>query len=191
MGHDSSLKQHIISIYHDSPQGGHAGVQATTKRVAALLYWPRLKRDIAAYVKKCPVCHKCKLDNSAYPSLLQPLPVPNSVWEDIAMDFIEGLPKSFGKEVILVVVDRLSKYAHFIGLSHPYTSVDVAQAFLDHTYKLHAFPRTIVSGRDKIFLSTFWTELMILAGLINSYRHPTTHKQTVNHRFSTSAWKPT
>jgi len=70
------------------------------------------------------------------------------------MDFIEGLPKSQGKEVIWVVVDRLSKYAHFIILSHPYSAKDVAQAYLDKIFKLHDILNSIVSDRDAIFISS-------------------------------------
>lgn len=81
------------------------------------------------------------------------------------MDFIEGLPKSEGKKVIMVVVDRLTKFAHFLALSHPYTTRNVAQLFLDNVFKLHGFPTTIISDRDPIFVSKFWKELFKLQGV--------------------------
>lgn len=91
------------------------------------------------------------------------------------MDLIDGLPVSFGKSVILVVVDRLSKAAHFIALSHPYTALTVAQTFLDNVYKLHWLPRMIVSDRDAVFFSEFWKELFALQGValnFSSAYHP-------------------
>ena len=76
------------------------------------------------------------------------------------MDFITGLLKSKGYEVIFVVVDRLTKYAHFLGLVHSSTASTVAQTFMDSIYKLHGLPFTIVSYRDPIFTSRFWQEIM-------------------------------
>jgi hypothetical protein len=87
--------------------------------------------------------------------LLQPLPIPEGVWRDLSMDFIEGLPKPNGYNIILVVVDRLTKFAHFVALKHPYTAAIVAKVFLDNVVKLHGLPNSIVTNRDTIFLSHF------------------------------------
>ena len=81
---------------------------------------------------------------------------------DMSMDFAEGLPKSQGYSVIMVVVDRLTKYAHFVPVKHPYTASSIAQLFMDHIVKFHGLPHSIVSDRDTIFVSTFWKELFKL-----------------------------
>jgi hypothetical protein len=74
-------------------------------------------------------------------------------WEDISMDFIEGLPVSKGKSTTFVVVYRLSKYAHFMAINHPYTAVSIAQVFFENIFKLHGMPRSIVCDRDLVFTS--------------------------------------
>lgn len=167
----------ILSL-HDSTVGGHSGIQAALKRVHSMFFWAGMKQYIIEYIKNCTVCQKCKYDHNASPSLLHPLHVPQGVWDDITMDFIEGLPKSGGKEVIMVVINCLSKYAHLISLSHPFTVVQVAQAFLDHVYKLHGFLKTIISNRDKIFISSFWKRFMRgVTHLLSIAYHPQTDGQ--------------
>jgi IS30 family transposase len=97
------------------------------------------------------------------------------------MDFIEGLPSSHGCNVILVVVDRFTKYGYFLSLSHPYTASKVAYIFLTHIFKLHGMPKTIVSDRDPTFASTFWRELFQLQGIslaFSSTYHPQSDGQT-------------
>ncbi|GKD68132.1 reverse transcriptase, partial [Tanacetum coccineum] len=122
----------IANHFHGSAVGGHSGVQATTKRLTTYFYWK---------------------------GLLQPLPIPDKIWQDLSIDFIESLPMSQGKSALLVVVDKLSKYAHFLPISHPFSASQVAQLILDNVYKLHGLPKTIVSDRDKVFMSLFWQSL--------------------------------
>jgi hypothetical protein len=93
-----------------------------------------------------------------------PLPVPQGVWTDVALDFVEALPRVRGKSVILTVVDRLSKYCHSIPLAHPYSAESVAQAFFAEVVRLHGVPQSMVSDRDPVFTSLFWQELMRLMG---------------------------
>nr|GEW94209.1 putative mitochondrial protein [Tanacetum cinerariifolium] len=90
IGNSPELKQKL-SWMHDSPHGGHSGVQATCKRIGALFYWPKLKQAVRDYVRECDTCQRCKADLAASPGLLQPLPIPAAIWEDISMDFVEVL----------------------------------------------------------------------------------------------------
>ena len=98
----------------------------TLHRVKQDFYWPGMKKDLKQYIKECEVCQRVKHENCRPTSLLQPLPIPSKPWLVVSMDFIEGLPKSQLKSVILEVVDRLTKYAYFIAFSYPYTAFKVA-----------------------------------------------------------------
>jgi hypothetical protein len=98
------------------------------------------------------------------PGLLQPLCIPSKFSEEVSMDFITGLPKSEGKSVIMVIVDRLTKYAHFSTHSHPFKDSTVSIAFMETVQKLHDNPKIIVSDRDPIFTGHFWKELFFCLG---------------------------
>jgi hypothetical protein len=108
-----------------------------------------MKKDVENWVAQCPICQGSKHEHCHYPGLLDPPPVPNMVWTHVSMDFIEGLLKSQRKDVIMVVVDRFTKYAHFVPLSHTYNLESVAQAFVDNIVKLHGPPLCIISYRDR------------------------------------------
>lgn len=102
-------------------------------------------------------------------------------WQHISMDFIEGLPNSQGKDVIMVVVDRFTKYSHFIPLSHPYSVLSVAQAFVDNIIRLHGPPKLIISDRDRIFTSQLWKDIFSALKVELRYStayHPQTDGQT-------------
>jgi hypothetical protein len=101
------------------------------------------------------VCQRNKSEHLHPVGLLQPLELPGLVWADIAIDFVEGFPRVGGKSVVMTVVDRFSKYAHFIPLGHAYTAVSMAQEFFDNIVKLHGILCSIVSDRDPVFTSTF------------------------------------
>ena len=102
----------------------------------------------------CDICQRAKSDSITSTGLLQPLSISDQVWEDISIDFIEALSKVHGKFVVLVVVDRLPKYVHFV-LSHPYTAKSVADIFIKEIARLYEMPKTIVCDRDRVFITAF------------------------------------
>ncbi|XP_028552383.1 uncharacterized protein LOC114580110 [Dendrobium catenatum] len=154
----------ILQEFHASAIGGHSGGQKTYQRLAREIYWKGMRKDVEEMVAQCDTCQRNKYQACAPGGLLQPLELPDQVWSEVTMDFIEGLPKSDGYTVILVVVDRLSKYAHFIPLRHPFNATTVAAVFIREIVRLHGFPESIVSDRDKVFLSHFWKEMFKLQG---------------------------
>jgi hypothetical protein len=157
----SKLWPELLSHAH----AGHEGVQKTITRWHTSFYSPQALRQVHEFVRGCSVCQRNKSEHLHPADLLQPLQIPSHVWSDISMDFIEGFPKVGGKSVILTVVDRFSKFVHFIALSHPYSAASVAKAFFDGIVRLHGIPCSIVSDRDTVFTSTFWSELFKLAGV--------------------------
>jgi hypothetical protein len=181
IGSNLALQTKIISSLHDSVVGGHSGVQATYQRIKQLYYWSGLKLAVENYVKQSLVCQFAKHSHQKAAGLLQPLPPPNAPWLDITMDFIEGLPTSEGANSILVVVDRLTKYAHFLPLRHPFTAASVSKVFIDNVVKLHGVPLTIISDRDRVFTCHFWRELIKALGTKLNYStayHPQTDGQS-------------
>ena len=122
-----------------------------------------MKEDIKQYVTSCQVHSQAKSEHCKLPGLLQPLPIPPQAWHTVSLDFIEGLPKSKAFNTIMVVIDKFSKYGHFVPLTHPYTALIVAQHYMSNIYKLHGMPKILISDRDKIFTSALWLELFRLA----------------------------
>jgi hypothetical protein len=181
LSNKSALIPTLLKEFHSTPQGGHSGFYRTYRRIAANVYWIGMKNTVQEFVKSCDTCQRQKYLASSPGGLLQPLPIPDQIWEDLSMDFITGLPKSKGYEAILVVVDRLSKYCHFIPLKHPYMAKIVAEVFMKEVVRLHGIPLSIVSDRDPIFMSNFWQELFKMQGThlkMSSAYHPESDGQT-------------
>jgi hypothetical protein len=178
---DSAIIKKLLDEFHASPIGGHSGIKRTKARIASLFYWPSLAKDVYHYVTHCLICQQTKHATTLPAGLLQPLPIPTQIWEDVAMDFITGLPNSNGFSVIFVVIDRLSKYGHFFPMKADFSSVKVAEVFFHNVVKLHGFPNSIVSDRDKVFTSSFWQQLFKLSGttlaMTSSY-HPQSDGQS-------------
>lgn len=181
VGENTEIREELIRSYHSSAFGGHSGMRATYHRIKSLFYWPGLKKAVEGFIRECPICQVTKAEHIHIPGLLDPLEVPDMAWAHITMDFVEGLPKSNGKDVILVVVDRLTKYAHFIAMAHPYTVEQVVELFMNNIHRLHGMPMAIITDRDRIFTSQLFQEIFksmkVRLKLSTSY-HPQTDGQT-------------
>jgi hypothetical protein len=118
-----------------------------------------MKNEVIKQVQQCNICQLNKGEHTPYPGLLEPISIPKGAWEVITMDFISGLPKNEDKDVIMVVIDKLTKYCHLIALSHPFSATTVAERFLETVHKLHGLPVRIITNKDPIFTNNFW-ELM-------------------------------
>jgi hypothetical protein len=137
-----------------------------------------MKQDVNNFVKQC----LAKNIQQHPAGLLQPLPILEEAWKGVSIDFVKGLPISEKCNVIVVVVvDKLTKYAHFFVVKHPYNAQVNAQLFLDNIVKLHGMPHSIVSASDPIFIGKFWQELFKLYEVkltMSTTYHPQTDGQT-------------
>jgi hypothetical protein len=116
-----------------------------------------MKKDVADYIARCMECQKVKVEHRHPTGLLHPLPIPERKWEVITMDLIIGLPKMNKKhDSMMVVVDKLTKAAHFVPMKTTHTTTNIAEIFMKEIVRLHGIPKTIVSDRDTKFTSNLW-----------------------------------
>jgi hypothetical protein len=128
--------------------------------VKSQYFWPGMKREIAEYIARCMECQKVKTEHRHPAGLLQPLPILEWKWEVVTMDFIMGLPRTCKiHDSIMVVVEKITKDAHFIPLKTTHKVADVADIFMKEVARLHEIPKTIVSDKDLKFTSNFWKGL--------------------------------
>ena len=141
-----------------------------------------MKRDVATHVALCDVCQRVKVEHQRPAGLLQPLQVPEYKWEEIGMDFIVGLPRTRdGYDSIWVVVDRLTKSAHFIPVKTTYSGAKLVELYMSRIVCLHGVPKRIVSDRGTQFTSRFWKgfhKSLDTRLAFSSTYHPQTDGQT-------------
>ena len=125
-----------------------------------------MKRDVAEFVSKCLTCQKAKAEHQRPAGMLKPLEIPEWKWDSISMDFVSGLPKmSRGQDAIWVIMDKLTKSAHFIPVSMRYKMERLTKLYIREVVRLHGIPLSIVSDRDLRFTSQFWTSLHEVLGI--------------------------
>ncbi|GAA6018098.1 hypothetical protein JCM10207_006080 [Rhodosporidiobolus poonsookiae] len=157
----ANLRLRAVQNAHDNPSAGHPGVERTLERLRRNAYFPQERRFVENYVSSCDHCFRNKSRRTAPHGFLQPLPAPERPWSSIALDFVVKLPTTpDGYDSILVVVDRFTKYAHFIPCTEAGTDASrFAQLFYDNIFAQHGLPDDIVSDRGAVFDSSFWRTL--------------------------------
>ncbi|KAL0558790.1 hypothetical protein IC582_003372 [Cucumis melo] len=179
---DSAVKTELLSEAHSSPFSMHPGSTKMYQDLKRVYWWRNMKREVAEFVSKCLVCQQVKAPRQKPVGLLQPLSIPEWKWENVSMDFITGLPRTLrGFTVIWVVVDRLTKSAHFVPGKSTYTASKWAQLYMSEIVRLHGVPVSIVSDRDARFTSKFWKGLQTAMGTrldFSTAFHPQTDGQT-------------
>ncbi|KAL0537580.1 hypothetical protein IC582_026561 [Cucumis melo] len=179
---DSAVKTELLSEAHSSPFSMHPGSTKMYQDLKRVYWWRNMKREIAEFVSRCLVCQQVRAPRQKPAGLLQPLSVPEWKWENVSIDFITGLPRTLrGFTVIWVVVDRLTKSAHFVPGKSTYTASKWAQLYMSEIVRLHGVPVSIVSDRDARFTSKFWRGLQTAMGTrldFSTAFHPQTDGQT-------------
>ncbi|MCO6517331.1 MAG: DDE-type integrase/transposase/recombinase, partial [Snodgrassella sp.] len=179
---DAGIRREILDEVHTTPYSLHPGTTKMYHDLKSLYWWSGMKRDVVDYVSRCLTCQQVKAEHQRPAGLLQPLRIPEWKWEDIAMDFVVGLPKTVGQhDSVWVIVDRYTKSAHFLPVKVTFTVDQYAELYVKEIVRLHGAPKTIVSDRDPKFTSKFWEGLQRAMGTrlkFSTAFHPQTDGQT-------------
>ncbi|WVZ50916.1 hypothetical protein U9M48_002122 [Paspalum notatum var. saurae] len=151
-----SIRDLILKEAHETAYSIHPGSEKMYQDLKQKFWWYDMKREVAKYVALCDVCQRVKAEHQKPAGLLQPLKIPEWKWKEIGMDFIVGLPRTqSGFDFIWVVVDRLTKVAHFIPVKTTYSGAKLAELYMSRIVCLHGVPKKIVSDRGTQFTSHF------------------------------------
>ena len=154
------LRNEIMSESHDIiSESAHGGYFKTYNRISATYYWPQMSREIKNFVNTCDVCQKTKPRRHTPVGLLQPIPIPSQPFEVVTMNFIPELLLSDGFDNILVIVDKLTKYAVFIPTTMKINEIETVKLFFKHVVTKFGIPCQIISDRDTHWRGDFWKEI--------------------------------
>ncbi|GJW47665.1 putative reverse transcriptase domain-containing protein [Tanacetum coccineum] len=172
----------IMHESHKSKYSIHPGSEKMYHDLKLLYWWPNLKAEIATYVSKCLTCAKVKAEYQKPSELLQQPKIPVWKWEIITMDFITELPRTpSGYDLIWVIVDRLTKFAHFLPMKETDSMEKLTQLYLKEIVCRHGVPISIISDKDSRFASRFWKSLQRALGTkldMSTAYHPQTDGQS-------------
>jgi len=150
------IRELIMDEAHRSRYSVHPGADKMYQDLRDLFWWPGMKKDIAEYVRKCLTCLRVKAEHRKPSGLLEQPKIPEWKWECIAMDFVTKLPRtSSGHDAIWVVIDRMTKSAHFIPYRESYSMEQMARLYVKEIVAKHGVPLSIISDRDSRFTSHF------------------------------------
>ncbi|KAI3725271.1 hypothetical protein L1987_65052 [Smallanthus sonchifolius] len=176
------LRAKILDEAHKSRYSIHPGTKKMYQDLKKEYWWPGMKNDVIEYVNKCLTCSLVKAEHQKPCGKMQPLPIPEWKWEEITMDFITKLSRTAkGNETIWVIVDRLTKSAHFLPIRETSSSEKLADIFIKEIVSRHGMPLSIVSDRDTRFTSRFWKKFKEAMGTrlnIGTAYHPQTDGQS-------------
>jgi len=144
---DEKLRAEIIQLHHDVPAAGHGGKWKMVELVTRNYWWPEVMREVGRYIEGCDLCQWMKNRMKEVAGKLKLGEVPEKPWTHISVDLITKLPIVAGKDVILVVCDKLSKMTHFVVTTEGTMAEGLAKLFRDNVWRLHGLPESIVSDR--------------------------------------------
>ena len=182
MPEQTELKKELLKDAHYSSYSIHPGGNKMYQDLKKLYWWNNMKKEIGEYVSKCYTCQLINIEHRKPAGELKPLPIPEWKWEHITMDFVSALPRTRERyDSIWVIVDRLTKVAHFIPIKTGYTLEQLAKLYVKEIVRLHGVPVSIVSDRDTRFVGRFWKSLHNALGTklyFSTAYHPQTDGQS-------------
>jgi hypothetical protein len=154
------IKELILKEAHETPYSIHPRSTKMYMDLKELFWWNNMKREIAKFIFECHTGQRVKAEHQSPTGLMQPLSIPEWKWEEIGIDFITRLPLTpKKKDMIWVIVDRLTKSAHFLAVNQKDSGGKLINLYVQEIVSKHGVPKTIVSDRGSIFTSAFWTQL--------------------------------